>query len=101
MKNLKEIPEFNSEESEKEFWENESSEHFVDWEKGKKVIYPNLQKSNKTISIRLPEDMLFQIKQEANKIDVPYQSLMKIILSKGLQELSYLRKNMSEAIEKS
>jgi len=38
------------------------------------------------ISLRLPESMLEEIKLLANKRDVPYQSLMKILLSKTIKE---------------
>jgi len=52
----------------------------VDWRKSKKARFPNLKPSTKSISIRLPEDLLERIKMEANRRDVPYQSLIKIWL---------------------
>ncbi|MBU4480381.1 BrnA antitoxin family protein [Patescibacteria group bacterium] len=39
------------------------------------------------ISIRLPESMINNLKMKANKRDVPYQSLLKIILSKELKKI--------------
>ena len=57
-----------------------------DWKKAKRVILPDLKPSVKTISLRLPESMLEEIKLLANKRDVPYQSLMKIFLSERIEK---------------
>ncbi|MDZ7837489.1 MAG: CopG family antitoxin [Actinomycetota bacterium] len=42
-------------------------------EKQKRVVLYNLKPSVKTISLRLPQSMLEEIKLLANKHDVPYQ----------------------------
>jgi hypothetical protein len=36
-----------------------------------------------SISLRLPEYIISQVKVQANKLDVPYQSLMKQYIAKG------------------
>ena len=82
----KTIPSFSSEQEERQFWEKEDSIDYIDWEKAQKTSFPNLKKSSKSISIRLPEDMLERLKIEANKIDVPYQSLIKMILHEALEK---------------
>jgi len=46
---------------------------------------PNLKPSTKSISIRLPESLLEKIKVEANKRDVPYQSLIKTWLAEKME----------------
>ncbi len=84
MRELKKIPKFNSEQEEREFWETHDSTEYLDWSKAKKVTFPNLKKSTKTISLRLPADMLDRLKVKANAMDVPYQSLIKMILQKEL-----------------
>ncbi len=86
MNNLKKIPVFNSEEEEREFWAENDSSEFVDWKKAKKVKFPNLKPSTKTISLRLPEHILDDLKMMARKRDVPYQSLIKIFLKDRLDE---------------
>jgi hypothetical protein len=53
---------------------------------GRRVILPNLKPSLKTISLRLPELMLAELKLLANKRDVPYQSLIKMFLADRLEE---------------
>ncbi len=58
----------------------------MDWEKAKRVILPGLKPSLKTISLRLPEAMLEELKLLAHKKDVPYQSLLKIFLSEKIRE---------------
>ena len=85
-KKIKEIPHFNNEQEEREFWQMHDSVDYMDWKDGNQVSFSALKPSLKSISIRLPESMLEQIKVLANKKDVPYQSLMKIYLSEKVQE---------------
>jgi len=84
------IPKFRTEEEERKFWNSADSTDYVDWEKGRKVTFPKLKPSVRTISLRLPEMMLEDLKLLANRRDVPYQSLMKIFLAERIQrELRY------------
>ena len=83
---MKKIPKFKNEDQERDFWKNSDSSEYIDWKKAKKVVLPNLKPSVKTISLRLPESMLEEIKLLANKRDVPYQSLMKIFLSERIEK---------------
>jgi predicted DNA binding CopG/RHH family protein len=80
-KRLKAIPKFRSESQERKFWETHDSTDFVDWSRATRVRFPNLKPTTKAISIRLPLDLLERIKVEANRRDVPYQSLIKVWLS--------------------
>lgn len=82
---MKKIPEFKSEQEERAFWEKVDSSDYLDWSQAEKVVFPSLKPTTKSISLRLPESMLAQIKVEANKRDIPYQSLMKMWLSEHLQ----------------
>lgn len=84
MKKLKKIPKFKNEDEEGEFWLKSDSTEFVDWKKSKRAAFPNLKPSTKTISLRLPESILEEIKTLANKRDIPYQSLIKIILKERI-----------------
>ncbi len=58
---------------------------YIDWSNAEKVILPKLKPSLKTISLRLPETLLNELKLLANKKDVPYQSLLKVFLSERVQ----------------
>jgi predicted DNA binding CopG/RHH family protein len=46
----------------------------------------HLKPSTTSISLRLSDSLLDGIRQQANKLDVPYQSLMKIWLTEKLRE---------------
>jgi predicted DNA binding CopG/RHH family protein len=85
MKKLKKIPKFKNEDEEREFWSKANSTEYVDWSNAKKVSFPKLKPSTKTISIRLPEHLIEELKILANKRDVPYQSLIKIILNERIE----------------
>jgi len=85
-KKPKEIPIFENEDAEREFWAKNDSMDYVDWDSAEFVIMPNLKPTTRTISLRLPVWMLDRIRVAANKRDVPYQSLIKIFLSERLDE---------------
>lgn len=80
----KQIPKFKNEDEERAFWATHSPLDYFDSKKLKKVSFPKLKPSLKSISIRLPEDMLAELKILANKKDVPYQSLAKIYLARQI-----------------
>ncbi len=81
----KNMPKFKSETQEREFWHTHDSTEYIDWSNAEKVILPKLKPSLKTISLRLPETLLNELKLLANKKDVPYQSLLKVFLSERVQ----------------
>ena len=80
----KRIPKFKNEDEEREFWATHSPLDYFDSKKVKRASFPKLKPSLKSISIRLPEDMLAELKILANKKDVPYQSLAKIFLARQI-----------------
>ena len=83
---MKKIPKFKTEAEERDFWANTDSSDYIDWSKAKRVLLPKIKPSLRTISLRLPELMLEELKLIANKRDVPYQSLIKIFLSERLSK---------------
>ncbi len=84
MKKDKSIPDFKNEDEEREFWTRHSPLDYFDTKTFKKMSFPKLKPSLRSISIRLPEDMLAELKILANKKDVPYQSLAKIYLARQI-----------------
>lgn len=86
MKARKQIPTFKDEDAEREFWSKEDSTKYLDWSKAERVTLPNLRPSLRTISLRLPEAMIAELKVLANKRDVPYQSLLKVFLAERIRE---------------
>ena len=87
MSKPKKIPKFKTETEERTFWEKHDSSEFLDWKQARPVTMPNLKPSTKTISLRLPESLLERIKIEANKRDMPYQSLIKALLAEDVRQL--------------
>ena len=83
-KNSKKIPHLISEGAERKFWEKYDSASYIDWKQAQRVRFPNLKPSTTAISIRLPTDLLEQIKTSANRKDVPYQSLIKLWLAEKM-----------------
>ena len=86
MSDPKKMPVFETEADERKFWESHDSTDYVDWKQARPASFPNLKPSTKTISLRLPEALLDQIKIEANKRDMPYQSLIKVWLAAEVEE---------------
>ena len=82
----KTIPKFKSEAEEQEFWATHDSTEYVDWNTAGKALFPDLKPTMKTISLRLPEPMLNNLKILANERDVPYQSLLKMFLKERLDK---------------
>jgi predicted DNA binding CopG/RHH family protein len=80
----KKIPKHRSEDAERKFWAAEDSTAYVDWRGARRSAFPDLKPSLKTISLRLPEMMLAELKALANKRDVPYQSLLKMFLAERI-----------------
>lgn len=56
------------------------------WRRAARPTFPVLKPSLRTISLRLPESMIGQLKRLAHKRDVPYQSLLKQFLAERLKK---------------
>ena len=84
MKPLKQIPTFKDEDAERDFWATADSTEYIDWSQAQKLVVPNLRPTLRTISLRLPEFMIAELKSLANQRDVPYQSLLKVFLAERL-----------------
>ncbi len=82
----KKMPEFKSEDEEREFWATHDSTEYIDWQRAKRPVLSKLKPSVKTISLRLPESMIDELKLLANKRDVPYQSLLKVFLAERIDK---------------
>ena len=80
----KKMPKFKSEAEERLFWQEHDSSEYIDWSDAENVIMPKLKTTTRSISIRLPESMIEELKVIANKRDVPYQSLLKIFISERI-----------------
>ena len=97
----KRIPKFKNEDEERNFWTTHSPLDYFDAKNFERITFPKLKPSLKSISIRLPEDMLAELKAIANKKDVPYQSLAKIYLARQIAlERGFFRTNQKKRNQK-
>jgi predicted DNA binding CopG/RHH family protein len=80
-KKLDPVPQFANEAAERAYWESHDSADHLDWSKATRARFPNLKPSTTSISLRVPVGLLDRIKIEANRRDVPYQSLIKMWLA--------------------
>ena len=84
MKKLKKIPTFKSEKEERKFWQKADSTDYLDYRGLENWVFPNLKLTSKPITIRIPESIIERVKIKANKADMPYQTLIKQYIYKGL-----------------
>ncbi|MGA9115722.1 MAG: BrnA antitoxin family protein [Bacteroidota bacterium] len=97
MKRCRRIPKFTSEDDERKFWARRESSDYVDYRRSVQPSFPNLKPTTRTISIRIPESLLDSIRVLANRADVPYQSMMKILLSEKVAEVRRQRRRRPTA----
>ncbi|MEX0982903.1 MAG: CopG family antitoxin, partial [Bacteroidales bacterium] len=62
MKKANKIPVFKNEEEERTFWSKNDSSEYIDWDVSEKVAFSNLKPTTKTISLRLPEYIIDELK---------------------------------------
>ena len=84
MKKLLKIPKFKSEDEEREFWWKLDLSEYFEPSDFERVSFPNLKPTSRSISIRIPEYLINRVKEKANEINIPYQSLIKQYIKKGV-----------------
>jgi predicted DNA binding CopG/RHH family protein len=84
MKKPLKIPKFKNEDEEREFWAKIDLSEYFEPKDFELVAFPNLKPTTRTISIRLPEYLINRLKEKANEINIPYQSLIKAYLKKAV-----------------
>ena len=82
----KPVPEFRSEDDEREFWTKHDSTEFIDGRAAERRQFPALKPTLRTISLRLAVSMMEDLQTLANQRDVPYQSLLKVFLAERLKK---------------
>lgn len=85
MKKKLAVPKFKNELEEADFWANlDLSKYFEPSDFKRGLIFPNLKKTKRLISIRFPEELIGKVKEKASKLDVPYQSLIRQYVQQGV-----------------
>ena len=88
MKKQLKIPKFKNEDEERKFWAQVDLSQYFERVDFSSVVFPNLKPSSRSISVRIPEYILIRLKEQANELNIPYQSLMKQYIAKGLLQKS-------------
>ena len=86
MKKKLKIPKFKNENQERTFWSKLNLNEYFEPSDFQRVSFPNLKPSSQPISLRLPSHLLARVKEHANEMDVPYQSLIKKYIAQGILE---------------
>ena len=89
MTALKKVPKFKTEDDELAFWSTHDATDYLDFSQAEETIFPNLKPSTRAISLRLPVSLIDRLKMLANKQDVPYQSLLKVLLAEKVDEVMH------------
>lgn len=84
MKKQLRIPKFKNEDEEAQFWSDLDLSEYLEPSDFERVSFPNLKPTSHSISIRIPDYLLNRVKEKANEINVPYQSLVKQYIKKGV-----------------
>lgn len=84
MTKLKKIPHFKTEKDEARFWNRVDSTKYLDWSKAEHWVFPNLKLTSRPITLRLYNGVIDRLKIKARELDMPYQTLIKQYIFKGL-----------------
>ena len=84
MKKKLALPKFKNEDEEREFWDKIDITDYYEPGDFIRVRFPNLKPSSTPISIRLPNYMISELKVKANRLDIPYQAIIKQAIAKEL-----------------
>jgi predicted DNA binding CopG/RHH family protein len=84
MKKPLKLPKFKNEDEERDFWAKLDLSEYYESSDLEPVSFPNLKPTTRSISIRIPEYLLNRLKEKANEINIPYQSLIKEYIKKGV-----------------
>lgn len=84
MKKELKIPKFKNEDQEREFWSKVNLSQYFEPADFGSIAFSNLKPTSRPISLRLPEYILMRLKEKANQLNIPYQSLIKQYIARGI-----------------
>lgn len=84
MKKPLKLPKFKNENEERDFWGKLDLSEYFEPSDFVPVSFPNLKPTSHAISIRIPDYLLNRVKEKANETNIPYQSLIKEYIKKGV-----------------
>jgi len=84
MKKQLNVPKFKNEDEEREFWSKVDLADNFSPKDFERISFPNLKPTTRPVSIRISVADLNRVKERANETNVPYQSLIKEYIHKGV-----------------
>lgn len=84
MKKKLKLPRFRSAKGERRFWSKVNLADYFERSDFVPASFPNLKPSSRSVSIRIPEYLLISLKEKANELNIPYQTLIKQFIARGL-----------------
>lgn len=84
MKKKLKIPKFKTEAAERRFWNTVDLSQYFEAADFASASFPNLKPTSHSVSVRIPEYLLVRLKEKANELSIPYQTLMKQFIAKGI-----------------
>ncbi len=88
MKKKLSVKKYKNEDKERRFWAKADLSRYFNKNDFESVSFPNLKPSSRSIALRIPEYLLIRLKERANELHIPYQSLIKEYIAR---ELSHRR----------
>lgn len=82
MKKRLKVPKFKNRDQERKFWSKTDLSRYFEPGDFKPVSFPNLKPTSTSISLRIPNYILARVKEQANALNIPYQTLMKQYIAK-------------------
>lgn len=79
------LPEFKNEDEERDFWDTIDITEYFEPADFKRVVFPNLKRTKRLISIRLPEELIAAVKEKASERSIPYQQLIREYIERGVK----------------
>ncbi len=94
MARKRRLPHFESEEEELKFWETARIEDY-EWEPAPEIIWDIRPEKKKRVTLRLEPSVIAELKEMAAGLDMPYQTLTRGLIRRGLRELQEAREAQS------
>ena len=88
MKKPLKVPKFKNEDAERKFWDRINLTDYFGSDDLQTASFPNLKPTSRSIAIRIPETILLRLKEEANEVNIPYQTLIKQYIVEGIRRSS-------------
>lgn len=84
MKKKLKVRKFKSESRERAFWARMNLAEYFEPADFEPVMFPNLRPTSQPISLRIPLYLLSRVKEHANELHIPYQTLIKQYIAQSI-----------------